>query len=131
MPPACASGPGWGPRRSLDASALSLPLVVSMQYKTLPPPSWAAPSSLPHHAPRSVLPPSAPLGPSSTLPPPQIPSTAMGNRYFLTDEQLPARATANSYQRGAHKAVDEVHNRGKHVTKTVKDQDRTLRRYVL
>ena len=45
---------------------------------------------------------------------------------FQTDELLLARAEANGYKRGAHKEADGVRGREKHVTKTIKDQDRTL-----
>jgi hypothetical protein len=54
----------------------------------------------------------------------------MGQRDVTADELL-ARAEANGYKRGAHKVADEVRGQEKHVKKTKKDQDRTLRRYVL
>lgn len=47
------------------------------------------------------------------------------------DELLLARAEANGYRRGAHKQNDQLCGREKHVSKTKKDQDRTLKRYVL
>ena len=47
------------------------------------------------------------------------------------DELLLARAEANGYRRGAHREADRLCGREKHVLKVVKDQDRTLRRYVL
>lgn len=53
----------------------------------------------------------------------------MGQRN-VTAEELLARAEANGYKRAAHEVADEVRGREKHVKKT-KDQDRTLRRYVL
>ena len=49
----------------------------------------------------------------------------------MADELFLARAEANGYQTGAHREDDEVCGREKHVTKTKKDQDRTLRCYVL
>jgi len=55
----------------------------------------------------------------------------MGQRALTADEVLLARVEANGYQRGAHREADEVRGRGKHVTKTKKDQDGTLQRYVL
>ena len=48
----------------------------------------------------------------------------------VTADELLARAEANGYERGAHKATDEFRGRAKHVKETMKDQDRTLRRYV-
>jgi hypothetical protein len=54
----------------------------------------------------------------------------MGQQEQTTDESLLARAEANGYWRGAHKEADKVRSREKHVTKTKKDQDGTLRRYV-
>lgn len=55
----------------------------------------------------------------------------MGPQELTADELLLARAEANGYQRGAHREADEVRGRDKRVSKTVKDQDGTLRRYVL
>ena len=48
-----------------------------------------------------------------------------------TAEELLAQAEAKGYKRGAHAERDQVRNREKHVKKVIKDQDRTLRRYVL
>jgi hypothetical protein len=45
--------------------------------------------------------------------------------------KLYAQAKANGYQRGAHTDRDRVRHREKHVTKTKKDQDATLKRYIL
>ena len=53
----------------------------------------------------------------------------MGRR--ATAEELLAQAEAKGYKRGAYADCDQVRNREKHVKKTKKDQDRTLRRYVL
>jgi hypothetical protein len=50
---------------------------------------------------------------------------------LTADELLLARAEANGYQRGAHREADEVRGRDKHVSKTKKNQDATLRRYIL
>ena len=47
------------------------------------------------------------------------------------DELLLARAEANGYQRGVHREADEVRGREKHVKTTIKNQDGTLRRYIL
>ncbi|OAG42721.1 AdoMet-dependent rRNA methyltransferase SPB1 [Fonsecaea monophora] len=61
-------------------------------------------------------------------------ATAMGplsQQELTADELLLARAEANGYQRGAHREADEVSGRDKHVAKTKKNQDATLRRYVL
>jgi hypothetical protein len=58
-------------------------------------------------------------------------TTTMGQQELTADELLLARAEANGYQRGAHREADEVRGREKHVSKTKKDQDGTLRRYVL
>jgi hypothetical protein len=44
---------------------------------------------------------------------------------------LVAQAEAKGYQRGAHKERDQIRHREKHVTKTKRDQDTTLKRYVL
>jgi len=52
-------------------------------------------------------------------------------RKNITEDELLARAEANGYQRGAHREADEVRGRDKHVSKTKKNQDGTLRRYVL
>ena len=55
----------------------------------------------------------------------------MGQQQPTADELLLARAEANGYQRGVHRESDEVRGREKHVTKTKKNQEGTLRRYVL
>jgi hypothetical protein len=55
----------------------------------------------------------------------------MGKPGLTIDKLLLARAEANGYRRGVHRATDEVRDREKHVMKTKKDQDRTLGRYVL
>ncbi|MCJ1474750.1 hypothetical protein MMC13_003410 [Lambiella insularis] len=56
---------------------------------------------------------------------------ANGQLDVTADELLHSRAEANGYKRGAHKEADEVRGSEKHVTKTKKDQEATLRRYVL
>ena len=53
----------------------------------------------------------------------------MGRR--ATTAELLAQAEAKGYKKGAHAACEQVRDREKHVKKTKKDQDRTLRRYVL
>ena len=53
----------------------------------------------------------------------------MGGRNATTDE-LWARAEANGYKRGAHTEVDKVRDAEKYVSKTKKDHDRTLHRYI-
>jgi hypothetical protein len=55
----------------------------------------------------------------------------MGLQQLTADELLVARAEANGYQRGTRREPDEVHGREKHVTKTKRKQDGTLRRYIL
>ena len=55
----------------------------------------------------------------------------MGLQQPTADEVLLARAEANDYRRGVHRESDEVRGREKHVTKTKKNQDGTLRRYIL
>ena len=62
--------------------------------------------------------------------PPRFTLTRMGRRHVATDELL-ARAQANDYNRGTHKERDEFHGCEKHVKKAKKDQDATLKRYVL
>jgi hypothetical protein len=49
----------------------------------------------------------------------------------VTVAELVAQAEANRYKRGPHKERDTVRHREKHVKKTIKDQDATLKRYVL
>ncbi len=56
---------------------------------------------------------------------------SIGPQGLTADEALQARAAANGYQTGAFKEADKVRNGEKHVTKTKKDEDATLRRYVL
>lgn len=53
----------------------------------------------------------------------------MGPEKDITDE-LWARAEANGYQRGAHTEVDKIRDAEKYISKTKKDQDRTLQRYL-
>ncbi|KAN0069234.1 Protein of unknown function (DUF3435) domain containing protein [Elaphomyces granulatus] len=55
----------------------------------------------------------------------------LSQQELTADELLLARAEANGYQRGAHREADEVCGRDKHVSKTKKNQDATLRRYIL
>lgn len=45
-------------------------------------------------------------------------------------EELAKRALANGFRVRVHKVADVVRDQGKHVSKTIKDQDRTLRRYL-
>ena len=53
----------------------------------------------------------------------------MGRRMNTTDE-LWARAETNGYKRGAHTEVDKVRDAEKYVSKTKKDHDRKLQRYL-
>lgn len=53
----------------------------------------------------------------------------MGRR--ATAEELHAQAEAKGYQRGSCRERDQVRHREKHVKKTIRDQEATLRRYVL
>lgn len=46
-------------------------------------------------------------------------------------DELWARAKANGYEKGAHTEVDKVRDAEKCVSKTKRDQNRTLRRYIL
>ncbi|KAK7921759.1 hypothetical protein LTR80_012097 [Exophiala xenobiotica] len=55
----------------------------------------------------------------------------LSQQELTADELLLAHAEANGYQRGAHREADEVCGRDKHVAKTKKNQDATLRRYIL
>ena len=55
----------------------------------------------------------------------------MGLQQLTVDEVLLARAEANGYRRGVHRESDEVHGQEKHVTKTIKNQNGTLRRCIL
>ena len=52
-------------------------------------------------------------------------------RQPLCADQLLARANANGYKRGAHKEQDQIRGKEKHIAKTKKDQDATLKRYVM
>jgi len=52
----------------------------------------------------------------------------MGRR--ATAEELLAQAEAKGYKRGSCRERDRVKHRGKHVKKTIRDQDATLHRYV-
>ncbi len=54
----------------------------------------------------------------------------MGRREATVTE-LVAQAESNGYKRGAHQEKDMVRMREKHVKKTKKDQDATLKRYIL
>ena len=58
-----------------------------------------------------------------------FPVLQMG-RQATADEPF-ARAETKGYKREAHAESDQDSNREKHVKKTKKDQERTLRRYVL
>jgi hypothetical protein len=53
----------------------------------------------------------------------------MGRR--ATAEELLAQAEANGYKRAVRKQRDQVRHRKKHVKMAIRDQDATLRRYVL
>jgi hypothetical protein len=53
----------------------------------------------------------------------------MGRR--ATAEELHAQAEAKGYQRGSCRERDQIRHREKHVKKTIRDQEVTLRRYVL
>jgi hypothetical protein len=54
----------------------------------------------------------------------------MGRQAPSAEEML-ATASQNNYKPGAHKALDRKRHRGKHTEKTKKNQDGTLRRYVV
>ncbi len=54
----------------------------------------------------------------------------MGGRKVTTDA-LWAQAEANGYIRGAHAEVVQVRGGQKYVSKTKKDHDRILQRYIL
>jgi len=54
----------------------------------------------------------------------------MGRRQ-ISATVLRARAEANGYKRGAHVEKDQVKNQNKHNSKTKRNHDNTLRRYVL
>jgi hypothetical protein len=49
----------------------------------------------------------------------------------VTAAGLIAQAAANGYKRGAHKEQDKTLHREKHVKKTRRHQDATLKRYVM
>lgn len=44
--------------------------------------------------------------------------------------ELAQRALANAFRAGAHKVADVTRDQGKHISKTIKGQDRTLQRYL-
>ena len=46
-------------------------------------------------------------------------------------ETLLVKAQAHGYQRGAHVEKDRIRGVGKHINKTIKNQDSTLNRYVM
>jgi hypothetical protein len=50
---------------------------------------------------------------------------------LTADELLLARTEVNGYRRGVHREIDEVRGRENHVSKTKRNQDGTLRRYIL
>jgi hypothetical protein len=52
-------------------------------------------------------------------------------RKKATADELDAHATANGYQRGAHREEDSRRDGNKHGVKTRKDQDATLDLYVM
>jgi hypothetical protein len=51
-------------------------------------------------------------------------------RQNATADELWARAEANGYKKGVHTEVDKVRDAEKYVSKTKKDHDRTLQRYI-
>lgn len=55
----------------------------------------------------------------------------MTGRKSTTLETLLVKAQAHGYQRGAHIEKDRVRGQGKHVNKTIRNQDSTLQRYVM
>ncbi|OAG41485.1 hypothetical protein AYO21_04187 [Fonsecaea monophora] len=55
----------------------------------------------------------------------------LSQQELTAGELLLALAEANGYQRGVHREADEICGRDKHVAKTKKNQNATLRRYVL
>jgi hypothetical protein len=55
----------------------------------------------------------------------------MMGRREVTVTELIALAEANGYKRGARKEKDMVHGRENHDKKSKKDQDATLKHYVL
>lgn len=67
--------------------------------------------------------------PSTTLPRSSAVAT-MGRREIVVAE-LVAQAESNGFKRGAHKEKDMMCGLEKHVKKTEKDQDATLKRYIL
>jgi hypothetical protein len=54
---------------------------------------------------------------------------AMG-RKAPSEEELAERALANGFVPEAHRAADAERDQGKHIGKTMVDQNRTLTRYV-
>jgi hypothetical protein len=57
--------------------------------------------------------------------------TFIMGRQAPSAEEMLATASQNNYKPGAHKALDRKRHRGKHREKTKKNQDGTLRRYVV
>jgi hypothetical protein len=53
------------------------------------------------------------------------------DRREVTVIELVAQAGFNGYKRGAYREKNIMHEREKHVKKTKKNQDGTLKRYVL
>jgi hypothetical protein len=51
-------------------------------------------------------------------------------RQNVTMDELWARAEANGYKRGAHCEINQIRDAEKYVSKTKKDHDRTLHRYL-
>ena len=54
-----------------------------------------------------------------------------GLKPLTMEEALWARAEANGYAEGVHREADERGDQEKHVEKTKKNQNGTLRRYIL
>jgi hypothetical protein len=52
-------------------------------------------------------------------------------RKKATADELDARAEANGYRRGTHRKEDSRRDGNKHEDKTKKNQDTTLRHYVM
>jgi hypothetical protein len=59
------------------------------------------------------------------------PTATVMARKKATADELDAHATANGYQRGAHREEDSRRDGNKHGVKTRKDQDATLDLYVM
>ena len=47
-----------------------------------------------------------------------------------SEEELSKRALANGFKPDAHRETDAERDQGKHVSKIIRDQDRTLTRYI-